>query len=131
MSLSSYLARLEDTLASRQDITVDILRVTVTTLGAIFEAELRYYDGSQLSVIEQVERAEHGSVRRIAYKFHYQQADGTLVFRYDTAPHHSHLSTHPHHKHIGDKIIESEAPDLAEVLREIDARIYPQANHDH
>lgn len=66
------------------------------------------------------------NVRRVRYKFHYQRADGTLIFRYDNAPHHPGLSTFPHHKHVGNSIVPAEAPDLSEVLREIDTLIYSE-----
>ena len=126
MTLQGYLARLADTLHSRHDITLEELRLTLTTVGAIFQASARFYDGSRLLIVEEVERVSSRDVRRVAYKFHYQRADGTLVFRYDDSPHHPHLSTFPHHRHTGSSVIEAEAPDLADVLREIDALIYTQ-----
>jgi hypothetical protein len=55
----------------------------------------------------------------------YVSRDETLIFRYDDAPHHSHLLFFPHHKHIGGSVIDAEPPDLADVLREVDALIYP------
>ncbi len=127
MSLYGYLARLEDTLRSRQDITLKELRLTLTTLGAILQASLHFYDDSRLSIVEEVERAGRWGTSRIAYKFHYQRADETLVFRYDNLPHYPHLATFPSHKHVGDAVIEAKAPDLADVLREIDAIIYPES----
>jgi len=120
VTLYHYLARLEDTLRSRQDIVVENVRITLTTLGAIFEAEVHFYDGALLSVTEEIEKAGHRGVRRIAYKFHYQREDGTLVFRYDNSPHHPRLATFPAHKHVKDSVIAAEAPDLTDVLREID-----------
>jgi hypothetical protein len=54
-----------------------------------------------------------------------QDADGNLIFRYDNAPHHPHLSTFPAHKHVGSSVIDAEPPDLNDVLAEIDAIIYP------
>ena len=124
MTLQGYLARLADTLYSRHDITLEELRLTLTTVGAVFQADVRFYDGARLLIVEEVERVSSRDVRRVAYKFHYQQADGTLIFRYDDSPHHPHLSTFPHHKHAGAFVIEAGAPDLADVLREIDALIY-------
>ncbi|PKO21464.1 MAG: hypothetical protein CVU38_14640 [Chloroflexi bacterium HGW-Chloroflexi-1] len=124
MTLQGYLARLADTLHSRHDITLEELRLTLTTVGAIFQASARFYDESRLLMVEEVERISSRDVRRVAYKFHYQQADGTLLFRYDDSPHHPHLSTFPHHKHAGSSVIETGAPDMADVLREIDALIY-------
>ena len=50
-----------------------------------------------------------------------------LVFRYDNTGHHKKLKlyTYPHHKHAGsvDNVIESTAPDLASVLKEIEPLI--------
>jgi hypothetical protein len=44
-----------------------------------------------------------------------------VVFRYDMAPHHKEIKTFPHHKHLGsEKVIESLAPSLGEVLQEIE-----------
>ena len=63
-------------------------------------------------------------MKRTFYKFHYQQTDSTLIFRYDSAPHYPDLSTFPHHKHTPAGVFEAESPDLADVLREIDGILY-------
>ena len=125
MTLQNYVARLADLLSARQDVVVEDFQLTLTTAGTILQARVRFYDDSVLSVVEEIEQAGLRIVRRLTYKFHYQHADGILIFRYDDAPHHRHLSSHPHHKHIGDSVIDAEPPDLADVLREIDALIYP------
>ncbi len=58
------------------------------------------------------------------YAYHYQRADGTMVFRYDNAPHFSDLPTAPNHKHIGeDEVVASDMPDLQSVLKEIEGMI--------
>ena len=58
------------------------------------------------------------------YTYHYQCEDGTIVFRYDNAPHFPNLSTAPHHKHVGETdVVAANAPDLESVLREIEALI--------
>lgn len=128
MSLYSYLARVGDILHARQDILIENFQIMLTTAGAILQARLRFYDRSILIVVEEVERAGLRDVRRLAYKYHYQSADETFIFRYDDAPHHPHLLFFPHHKHIGGSVIDAEPPDLAAVLREIDALIYPASN---
>jgi hypothetical protein len=59
-----------------------------------------------------------------AYTYHYQRPDGSMVFRYDNAPHFPNLSTAPHHKHIGENdVVAVDAPDLQSVLKEIEALI--------
>ena len=124
MSLYHYLVRLETILHSRQDIDVELLQIDVVTIGVKFSSEIRFYDGSRLSIVEQLEPAGKRDHNRVAYKFHYQDKDGNLIFRYDNAPHYPHLSTFPAHKHIGNTVVEAEPPDLNDVLTEIDAIIY-------
>lgn len=124
MSLYHYLVRLETVLHSRQDIGVELLQIDVVTIGVKFRSELRFYDGSRLSIVEQLGPVGKQDYNRVAYKFHYQDKDGNLIFRYDNSPHYPHLPTFPAHKHSGDSIIEAEPPDLNDVLTEIDAIIY-------
>jgi hypothetical protein len=58
------------------------------------------------------------------YTYHYQRADGKMIFRYDNAPHFPALPTAPHHKHLGEtEVIAANAPDLQSVLKEIEALI--------
>ena len=125
MNLQSYVSRAGDTLYSRQDIVVENFQILLTTAGVILQARLRFYDHSILIVVEEIEKAGVRDVRRLTYKFHYQDAAEILIFRYDDAPHYPHLIFYPHHKHIGGSVIDAEPPDLADVLREIDVLIYP------
>ena len=124
MSLYHYLVRLETLLYSRQDIAVEQLQVDVATVSTLFKCELRFGDGSRLSVTEQLEPVGQRDHRRIAYKMNYLDRDGNLVFRYDNSPHYPHLATFPAHKHIGDSVVEAEPPDLSDVLAEIDGIVY-------
>ena len=48
-----------------------------------------------------------------------------MIFRYDNAPHHPEVTTHPHHKHTATGVEAATPPDLSDVLREIDAHLYP------
>ena len=125
MSLYHYLVRLETTLHSRQDIDVELLQFDIVTIGVQFRSELRFYDGSHLSIVEQLESVGKQDYKRIIYKYHYQDKDSNLIFRYDNSPHYPQLYTFPAHKHVGSSVIEAEPPDLNDVLAEIDAIIYP------
>lgn len=124
MSLYHYLARLETILHNRQDIEVDLLQVDVFTVGVKFKSNVRFYDGSYLSIVEIVRPINKRQFTRVDYKFHYQDKDGNLIFRYDNVPHYPNLSTFPNHKHEGELVIEAKSPDLSDVLAEIDAIIY-------
>ena len=65
---------------------------------------------------------------RIKFRYQYQDMDSNLRFRYDNSPHYPHLATFPSHKHVGNDVIAAEAPDLADVLREIDLILYPRTD---
>lgn len=90
----------------------------------LIRGDLYFADGSRLHFRELIEVRDH-VVRRM-YSYHYQDAQATLVFRYDDTPHHPGLHTFPHHKHDGSEanVIEATPPDLANVLSEIEA-LYP------
>ncbi len=57
-------------------------------------------------------------INKLAYSFHYQDKDGNLVFRYDNASHNPKLD-YKDHKHIGGGILQSEIPEMKNVLEEI------------
>lgn len=57
--------------------------------------------------------------KKLAYSYHYQDADKELIFRYDNAEHHAELENFPHHKHVKDKTLPSEEFSLDNVLETI------------
>lgn len=122
MKLNSYLDRLENTLHSRSDIEIDEMQIHHSREDASFRAKVRFHDGSRLFLSEDLERVGEREIRRIEFTFHYQSADDTLIFRYDDI---AHFLTFPFHKHTPDGVIAADAPDLTDVLREIDAILYP------
>jgi len=121
--LHHYLGRLHDIILSRQEIVIEELEIfdrsDQSGQTSEFYARLCFPDHSQLQIVERL-IVERYTIIKTRYTYHYQRADGTLVFRYDNVPHHPEISSHPHHKHIGDAIVASTPPDLGEVLREID-----------
>jgi len=65
-----------------------------------------------------------GNPVKLAYTYHYQRADESMVFRYDNTPHFPHLSTAPHHKHIAEvEVVATAPPDFETVLQEIESLI--------
>lgn len=129
-SLHQYFARLQDTLLSRKEIEVQSINIRendpVNDEGR-FSARVNFYNESSLEAHEKV-TFENGAVVKDRYSYHYQETGGSLVFRYDNAPHHPEIKTHPHHKHIGsdENVIAAQSPDLSDVLNEIDEIIYTE-----
>jgi len=56
------------------------------------------------------------------YSYHWQDAEGNLLLRWDNAPHHPAIPTFPHHLHQGNKIIAAYRITIKEVLDEIERR---------
>ena len=125
MKLYRYLSRLQSTIYSRREMKVERLVTHLTTaLNGQIWGRLRFYDDSLLEFEEKLTLYDD-DIEKIDYRYHYQRADGTLVVRYDNAPHHPELPGFPNHKHTRTGIEPAEPPDLSEVLKEIDAYLYP------
>jgi len=123
--ICQYLTRLRATIDSRQEIIVERFDARqLSVFDGRIAGRLRFYDGSVLEIRE-VFRVHNRGIRKIVYSYHYQQADGRRIFRYDNAPHYPDLPGFPEHKHEDDRVLPSPSPDLNEVLREIDGYLYP------
>lgn len=128
MRLSAYCDLVYDLVYSHRSLDVELLNIQPlkTRRQAIIEGRVRFWDDSLLCFQEElVERSFVASL--IDYVYHYQSADGVLLFRYDNSPHYPNLATFPHHKHVGagdSEIVEAaRPPSLIEVLREIEGLI--------
>lgn len=129
MRLRRHLSQVQDLLATREEIVVEQFksRENLAERELLIQGRLRFWDGSLLEFSEAL--IEQGVILlKTDYSYHYQSSDGTLVFRYDNAPHHRHVATFPHHKHTADDVIDSRPPHLIDVLREIDAILYRPAS---
>lgn len=122
--VNSYLYRLYDTITSRGYIEVEELTLeNRSNQRGTIRGRLKFHDGSLLDFGEVIHFRDSRIVK-LRYAYHYQNPTGEMVFRYDDAPHYPQLSTHPHHKHVGLVVEPAQAPDLSEVLREIEQMIF-------
>ena len=128
---------IEEYFQSIEDCITDCLYVTESQIRkdkrsfyiGVVEGEIRFTDNSFLHFIEFVNVKE--VVSKYKYSYHYQDNAEQVVFRYDMAPHHKEIKSFPHHKHLGsEKVIQSFAPTLGEVLQEIEGLlIFPWDSH--
>jgi hypothetical protein len=86
------------------------------------KAQVVFVDGSTLHIRQVVfDRA------MLKYAYHWQDADGALLARWDNAEHWPDIPTFPHHQHVFREglvvVIPSTGGDLASVLEEIAAAI--------
>ena len=104
---------------------MQLSNVTYETRGSyegFIRGELYFVDSSVLHLREFLD--VEITVERLMYAYQYMTASEALIFRYDNTGHHKplNLPTYPHHKHEGseDHVIASHAPELADVLQEIE-----------
>jgi len=84
---------------------------------AEIKAEVILIDGSALHVKEYFDGRY--KVTRLSYAYHYQDAAGELIFRYDNAVHRPALGFREH-KHTKDgDIREASLPDISDIIDEI------------
>ena len=74
-------------------------------------ALITFKDGSRLYVRDYFIQKKH------KYSYHWQDAEGNLIIRWDNSPHHKNIKTFPHHRHRGDVVEESYETTLEEVLK--------------
>ncbi|NOZ62585.1 MAG: hypothetical protein GXO74_13020 [Calditrichaeota bacterium] len=77
------------------------------------DGKIVFHNGSILEFTESI------TPGRFKYRYHYMDAEGNLIFRYDNVPHHRKIATFPNHRHYPDTVVESEPLDLRQVIEEI------------
>ena len=87
---------------------------------AYLKGRVTFLDGSQLAIAEII-----GPSRR-AYRFHYMDRGNRLIARWDSAPHHRHLTTFPFHLHTPNRVSESPDVNLPHAPRFLQARLIQQ-----
>jgi hypothetical protein len=123
-----YFAALRALLEQRASVEVISLLFEERTIDVgLVRGDILFVDGSRLHVREFL-HALQGRVQRYMYVYHYQDASGAMVFRYDNSGHYPHLDGAPHHKHDGplQVVPMSNEPDLAHVLEEIETHLSAQ-----
>jgi hypothetical protein len=112
------------TIADVLDAVVSAGLANVTSLQVDHRSPLRglisgtlvFEDGSELHFRKSIDMTLEEA--RVMYAYHYQDADGALVFRYDNAAHLRGLSQ-PEHRHAGGRITPATAPPPAQIIDEI------------
>lgn len=121
--VDAYLAKLEAAITDSPIVISHRVQLTTTSPSTGYlEALLIFQDGSKLSVFEFL-RYSNKTVNREKYRYQFMDSKDNEIFRYDNAPHHKSVTSFPHHKHIGEKVYDSTAPSLTELLKEVEHKI--------
>jgi len=120
MTLTEYFAEIFQLTQSLVGVHVERYeeQLLSATRGNL-RLRLRFADQAWLEMSEAV-LCTAGMLQWLSYRYHYQEPSG-LVLRYDNAPHHPEVVTHPDHKHVGDDVLASSHPTIAQVWLEVQA----------
>ena len=81
---------------------------------------IRFENGPLLELNEAV-IVEADQIQHLGYRYHLQDGENRLVFRYDNTPHFPHLESAPHHKHLPSGVVPSQQPSIPQIVEEIKA----------
>ncbi len=123
--MNEYVQRIRTVIV--QSTVVDqftVLRETIEENVAVYRYRITITGGSLLEASQRIER-DQGQPTVTKYSFHWQDADGKLIARWDDAAHHPHLPTFPYHIHDGSEetVWPHESVTLTDILRLIEERL--------
>ena len=127
--IQDYFDRISSSLAASSWVkSSHLIRYDVTEIDEneilIYSFKIALSDGGLLELSERVVFSKiTGTYDITTYRFHWQNSIGSLVKRWDNAPHHPEIATHPHHVHVGqaNKIMPSKSVNAADVIGLIQA----------
>ena len=116
--LGRYLASVESAILKCKNTYVErYTEEVITPTRANLRIRLRFTNGSLMEINEALVVQENRLVP-LDYRYHFQDKENNLIFRYDNTPHFPHIASFPHHKHLPNKVRASQKPDIEQVLRE-------------
>ncbi|MDO9011506.1 MAG: DUF6516 family protein [Gallionella sp.] len=112
-------------------VIVDVRLLHESAIGDVgyFRVRAHLIDGSEVKFMERFcHQADTVVVEK--YSFHWQRADGSLIRRWDNAPHHPEITSFPNHLHEGDEshVLAHEAVNVFEVLVKLEKALAEQVD---
>ena len=114
--LSQYFGDIEDSIRRLERANVERYEEEVLTSSrANLRIRIRFLSGHLLEVNEAIV-IEANQLKHLGYRYHFQDQQNNLIFRYDNTPHFPDLKSFPHHKHLKDKVEDSVEPLILSIL---------------
>ncbi|MCL5028551.1 MAG: DUF6516 family protein [Bacteroidetes bacterium] len=117
--LSLYLNEVESILKSLKDCYFEKYEEEILTPNRInLRIRIRFLKGYLLELNEAV-ILEKGELQNLSYRYHFQDGNNKLIFRYDNTPHFSDLENFPNHKHDSSGVIGINKPLITELVASV------------
>ncbi len=116
--ITEYFVRFDEIISKVDFITgSEIQKRKINDFLGIIEGKIIVEDKT-LDILEVIKVTDQ-QLSRTKYKYHFQNSDNSLIFRYDNAPHHKEIDSFLHHLHLPEKITACNEPDLLQILSAI------------
>jgi hypothetical protein len=116
--LSQYFGDIEDSIRRLESANVERYEEEVLSSSrANLRIRVRFLTGHLLEVNEAIV-IEADQIKHLGYRYHFQDQQNNLIFRYDNTPHFPGLKSFPHHKHTKNKVEDSDEPLIFNVIKE-------------
>jgi hypothetical protein len=115
--LEDYLKEIELALLALNQVYVERYTEEILTPTRVnLRLRIRWHTEYLLEINEAV-IVRNNILTFLDYRYHCQDQQNSLIFRYDSTSHFPHLSSFPHHKHLPEEVIACEKPELIQVLQ--------------
>jgi len=116
--LSRYLREVETTVRKAKGAYVERYEEEIVAANRVnLRIRVRFQNGHMLELNEAI-IGETGRPSRLGYRYHFQDDQNNLIFRYDNTPHFPGLENFPHHKHLPDRVGGVVEPSILKVIEE-------------
>jgi hypothetical protein len=116
--LSKHLSEVEAVVRKLKEVYVERYEEEILTDNRVnLRIRIRFKSGYLLELNE-ANMVEESAIIRLYYRYHFQDEKHRLVFRYDNAPHFPGFENFPHHKHLPDKVTDTIASSILNVIEE-------------
>jgi len=120
-TLVRYLQDVESAIKELQGYVERYEEEIISPTRVNLRVRVRFANGYLLELNEAIV-GEGEVIGHLGYRYHLQDKDNNLVFRYDNTPHYKSAHTFPHHKHVPDKVIGVQQPSIIDVIAEAKQR---------
>lgn len=116
--LKEYLYEISKAVSGLKDSYVELYEEEAITNSRL-NIRLRVRMGNEfLLEINEAVVSENDNIVHLGYRYHFQNGQNDIVFRYDNTPHFPNLNSFPNHKHLPAGVEASEKPSVWDVIKE-------------
>ena len=116
--LTQYLGSVGDAIRNLEGAYVERYEEEIVASDRVnLRIRIRFPSGHLLELNEAIV-GEGGKIKHLGYRYHFQDGEYNLVFRYDNTPHFPEIATYPHHKHLPAETVPNHQPSIIEVIEE-------------